>query len=136
VHEQFTAQHIRDIRRQHDIPKAGPSAAVLVHWECPPDVVAEADFCGSTSGMARYILEHTGLARVYLATECEMAANLACEFPAVEFVRTCNIFCQHMRRITLDGILRSLEQEIFEVEVSGRVRARARLAIERMLAVR
>jgi quinolinate synthase len=136
VHEKFTPEHIRDIRRQHDIPRGAPQAAVLVHWECPPEVVAEADYCGSTSDMARYVKSHPELKRVYLATECEMAANLASEFPEVEFVRSCNIFCQHMRRITLDKILYSLENEVFAVEVPENVRARARRSIERMLQVR
>jgi quinolinate synthase len=135
VHEQFTAEHIREIRRQHGIPRGGAAGAVLVHWECPPEVVAEADYCGSTSGMAGYLQEHPALRRVYLATECEMAANLACEFPAVEFVRTCNIFCQHMRLITLDAILHSLEDEVFEIEVPEPLRVRAKRAIDRMLAV-
>jgi quinolinate synthase len=86
--------------------------------------------------MARYVKSHPELKRVYLATECEMAANLASEFPEVEFVRSCNIFCQHMRRITLDKILYSLENEVFAVEVPENVRARARRSIERMLQVR
>jgi quinolinate synthase len=133
VHEKFTANHIRDIRRQHDIPKGAPNVAVLAHWECPPEVVDEADFCGSTSDMARYIKRRPELARVYLATECEMAANLACEFPQVEFVRTCEIFCQHMRRITLDKILHSLESEVHEVDVPEAIRVKAKRAIDRML---
>ncbi|MBN2371309.1 MAG: quinolinate synthase NadA [Vicinamibacteria bacterium] len=135
VHEKFTAEHIRDIRRQFDMPKGASNAAVLVHWECPPEVVAEADYCGSTSDMARYITRRPGLVRVYLATECEMAANLASEFPQVEFVRTCGFFCQHMRRITLDKILRSLEDEVHEVDVPEAIRVKARRAIDRMLGV-
>lgn len=135
VHEQFKPEHIQQIREQYNIPKGSEEAAVLVHWECPPDVVAEADYCGSTSQMAQYIVEHPALKRVYLATECEMAANLASEFPSVEFVRSCSIYCQHMRKITLEKILYSLEHEVYEVDVDPQVAQRAKKAIDRMLAI-
>lgn len=133
VHEQFTVEQLRAIRAQHDMPRNGSESAVLVHWECPPEVLEEADFYGSTSQMAHYIRERPQLRRVYLATECEMAANLASEFPAVEFVRSCSFYCPHMRRITLDKLVVSLEREIHPVTVDANVAARARAAIERML---
>lgn len=135
VHEKFTRQHLIEIRQQYNIPKGATDAAILVHWECPPEVVKEADYCGSTSQMAQYIARHPELKRVYLATECEMAANLASEYPFIEFVRTCNIFCEHMRRITLEKILYSLENEVYEVSVDESVAQRARQAIERMLQI-
>ncbi len=135
VHEKLTVADIRRIRREHDIPRGSASAAVLVHWECPPDVLKEADFYGSTSQMIRYIRNHPELERVYLGTECEMSANLANEFPSVEFVRTCQIYCQHMRKITLDKIRFSLENEVHEVTVPEDIRRRALVPIERMLAV-
>ncbi len=135
VHEKFTASQIKDIRKQFEIPKGVTNAAILVHWECPPEVLEEADFYGSTSQMANYVKDHPELKRVYLATECEMAANLASEFPQVHFVRTCNVFCQHMRKITLDKILYSLENDVYEVEVPEEVRKKSLKAIERMLRI-
>lgn len=135
VHEQFKPEHIIEIRRQYDIPRGSDEGAVLVHWECPPDVVAEADYCGSTSQMGQYIQERPQLKRVFLATECEMAANLASEFPSVEFVRTCNIHCQHMRQITLEKILDSLRYERYEVDVDPGIAQKALTAINRMLEV-
>ena len=80
------------------------------------------------------IARHLGVDTL-LATECEMAANLALEYPHVEFVKSCNMFCQHMRRITLEKILHSLENEVFEITVDPAIAARARQAIDRMLAV-
>ena len=133
MHEKFTEQHILDIRKQFKIPRGGEVAAVLVHWECRPEVVEEADFCGSTAQMANYVKNHPELERVFLATECEMAANLSTEFPQVEFVQTCNVFCQHMRKITLDKILHSLEFEVFEVEVPEATRQASLRALQRML---
>lgn len=135
VHEQFTVEDLQVIRQQYDMPKGHPRRAILAHWECPPDVLREADFHGSTSQMANYIREQQP-ERVYLATECEMASNLAAEFPQTEFVRACLIFCSHMRRIGLDGILSALETEDperHEITVDEGVRVRALEPIERML---
>jgi len=135
VHEQFTAEQLRQIRAQYGMPHDDEQSAVLVHWECAPEVLAEADFYGSTSQMAQYIRAHPALKRVYLATECEMAANLASEFPQVEFVRSCSFYCPHMRRITLQKLHDSLLFGQHPVEVDSAVIAAARRAIERMLAV-
>jgi quinolinate synthase len=73
-------------------------------------------------------------ARVVLVTECSMADNVAVDFPETEFIRPCNL-CPHMKRITLPKILRSLQEMEHRVEVEPVVAARARRAVERMLAV-
>ncbi len=135
VHEQFTAEHIRQIRQQYDLRKDSDETAVLVHWECSPEVIHESDFYGSTSQMAKYIKDHPKLKRVFLGTECEMAANLASEFPHVEFVRTCKMYCQHMRLITLEKILYSLENEVYEIHVDEDLAQKAKHAIENMFKV-
>ena len=127
VHERFTAAEIRAFRAQH------PGVAVLAHPECPPEVVAEADFAGSTAAMADYVGQHRP-ARVVLVTECSMSDNLALVHPATEFVRPCNL-CPHMKRITLANIRRSLETMTHEVTIDPQIAARARRAVERMLAV-
>lgn len=137
VHEKFTVADLQAIRKEHGIPKGHPRRAVLAHWECPPDVLQEADYHGSTSQMMRYVSEHQ-LEKVYLATECEMAANLQQQLRGTQFVRACMVFCQHMQRITLDGILHALETEdpeLHEVTVAEPIRRRALVSIERMLAI-
>jgi quinolinate synthase len=131
VHERFTGQELREYRAAHSAQ--GEGIQILAHPECPPEVLAEADFVGSTAAMIR----HVDLARprrVVLITECSMSDNVAVEFPDVEFVRPCNL-CPHMKRITLPKILHSLQAMEFQVEVDPEVAARARLAVERMLAV-
>jgi quinolinate synthase len=127
VHERFTAAEIRDFRRRFD------GIIVLAHPECPPEVLAEADFVGSTSAMIRHVAEARPR-RVVMVTECSMSDNVAVEHPDVEFIRPCNL-CPHMKRITLPKILRSLETMTERVEVEPEVAARARRAVERMLAV-
>jgi quinolinate synthase len=128
VHERFTAEQIRDYRAAH------PGITVLAHPECPPEVVAEADFAGSTAAMIGYVGEHKP-ARVVMITECSMSDNVAVEYPEVDFVRPCNL-CPHMKRITLDGILHSLQTMTNEVIVPADVAARAKKPIDRMLAVK
>ena len=127
VHERFTGDEIRAYRSRFE------DIQVLAHPECPPDVLDEADFVGSTAGMIR----HVGVARpsrVVMITECSMSDNVAVEYPDVEFVRPCNL-CPHMKRITLPKILHSLEAMEHEVIVDPAVSARARRSVERMLEI-
>jgi quinolinate synthase len=127
VHERFSAADIRDYKQSN------PGIVVLAHPECPPEVVAEADFAGSTSAMIGYVGRHRP-ARVVMVTECSMSDNVAVEFPDVDFVRPCNL-CPHMKRITLEGILHSLETMTVEVTVDAVIAKRAKASVDRMLAV-
>jgi quinolinate synthase len=127
VHDRFSGDEIRHHR-------AGlGEIAVIAHPECPPDVLAEADYVGSTSGIIDWV--HSNRPdRVMMITECSMADNVALEAPDVEFVRPCNL-CPHMKRITLDGIRHSLETMTHQVEVPDDVAVRARRAVDRMLEI-
>src|SRR5579885_3315856 len=127
VHERFTASEVQALREQH------PGIVVLAHPECPPDVVAAADFSGSTAAMSGYVASNRP-ARVVLLTECSMSDNVALEHPDTEFVRPCNL-CPHMKRITLANIRRALETMTHEVTVDPAIAVRARRAVERMLAI-
>jgi quinolinate synthase len=127
VHERFTAEELREYRNSWS------GVEILAHPECPPDVLAEADFVGSTSGMIRHVGESRP-SRVVMITECSMSDNVAVEYPDVEFVRPCNL-CPHMKRITLNGIADALEHLQHRVEVEPALAGRARRAVERMLAV-
>lgn len=127
VHERFTGEEIR----QHRADLGGVS--VIAHPECPPDVLAEADYVGSTNGIINWVTEHRP-DRVMMITECSMADNVALETPETEFVRPCNL-CPHMKRITLDGIRHSLETMTHQIEIPADIAGRARLAVERMLEV-
>lgn len=127
VHERFSAADVRTLRAEH------PDIVVLAHPECPPDVVAEADFAGSTAAMSDYVDARRPL-RVVLLTECSMSDNVALAHPEIEFVRPCNL-CPHMKRITLANIRQALETMTHEVTVDPQTAAPARRAVERMLAV-
>jgi quinolinate synthase len=127
VHERFTGQEIADYRSDFG------SIQVIAHPECPPDVLAEADYVGSTHGMINWVKTNQP-DRVMMITECSMADNVALETPATEYVRPCNL-CPHMKRITLDNIRTSLATLTHSVEIPEDIAARARLAVTRMLAV-
>ena len=125
VHEQFTAKEIRQYRKDN------PGITILAHPECPPEVIAEVDFTGSTSKMSNYVKEKQPQ-KVLMVTECSMSDNVSVENPNVEFVRPCNL-CPHMKRITLPGILQSLMMNTYEVKIPNDVMKRARRPIERMV---
>ena len=127
VHERFTGDELRMYRQDMD------DIYILAHPECPPDVLEEADFVGSTSGMVRHLAERRPQ-HVVMVTACSMSDNVAVEFPEIEFVRPCNL-CPHMKQIALQKIHTSLETMQYEVTVEASVAYRARQAVERMLAI-
>jgi quinolinate synthase len=127
VHERFSARDVQQLRAGH------PGIVVLAHPECPPDVVAEADFAGSTAAMIDYVGTKRP-PRVVLMTECSMSDNVAAQHPDIEFVRPCNL-CPHMKRITLPKIREALETMTHEVTIDPAVAGEARRTVERMLAI-
>jgi quinolinate synthase len=128
VHERFTAEELRRYRE-------GDSALqIIAHPECPPDVIEEADYTGSTAGMIDWVRKHRPR-RVVMVTECSMADNVQVELPEVEFVRPCNL-CPHMKRITLPKILDSLVYLKEEVVIDPTIADRARRSVERMVSLK
>ncbi len=127
VHERFTGAEVEELRTLHD------GVAVLAHPECPPDVLAAADVVGSTKLMHDWVRDHQP-SSVAMITECSMADNVAADAPETEFIRPCNM-CPHMKRITIQNIRTSLETMTHEVVVDPDTAARARRAVEAMLAV-
>ena len=128
VHARFSAQDVRDMRGAH------PGVVVLAHPECPPEVVAESDFTGSTKAMSDYVSDNNPK-NVILLTECSMSDNVAMENPETDFVRPCNL-CPHMKRITLENIYECLRDETNEVLVPEAERKRAHKAVMDMINVK
>ena len=75
VHERFTAEELRRYREND------PSLQIIAHPECPPDVIAEADYTGSTAGMIDWVRKQPPASRVVMVTECSMADNVQAELP-------------------------------------------------------
>jgi quinolinate synthase len=127
VHERFTGEEISDYKRQMG------DIQVIAHPECPPDVLAEADYVGSTHGMMEWVKLNRPQ-RVMMLTECSMADNVAEVTPGTEFVRPCNL-CPYMKKITLNNIRDSLLTMTHQVEIPPDIAERARVAVTRMLEV-
>ncbi|ARE42315.1 Quinolinate synthetase (plasmid) [Rhodovulum sp. P5] len=125
VHERFTPEELRAWRA------ANPGATLIAHPECPPEVVDEADFAGSTAAMIDWLRSRRPDSAL-LITECSMAANVAAELPEVALTKPCNL-CPHMQKITLEKILACLHDLRGEVTVAPELVAPARRAVERMI---
>jgi len=127
VHEKFSAQEIKNIKKQN------PGIKVLTHPECPPEVIAASDFTGSTSGMSNYVKKNQPK-KVMLVTECSMSDNVQVDNPNVRFIRPCNL-CPYMKKISLQKILGCLEKETNEILIPEVIIKKAQRAVERMVAV-
>ncbi len=128
VHEQFAVEDVDAARRQF------PDVVVLAHPECSPEVVAAADFTGSTSAMIRHVRD-SAAGRYLLLTECSMGDNVAAANPGKELLRLCSVRCPHMNEITLEETRDALRFSRYTIEVPEPIRVRAARSIERMLAI-
>jgi len=130
VHDQFTAKEVQAARLEH------PNAEVLVHPECRPEVIDQADFVYSTAGMGRHA--RASAAREYIiGTETGMIYRLKKENPQKEFYPLSkNAICQNMKKTDLANVLQALQTLEPQVTVPEKIAVRARRSIERMLAVK
>ena len=127
VHDQFNENEIKSIRKNN------PGIKIIAHPECPPEVIKASDFAGSTSGMINYV-KNNQPKKVMMVTECSMSDNIQVENPNVEFIRPCNM-CPHMKKITLPKILDCLENENGEIVMDQETIDKARLSVEKMVAI-
>lgn len=128
VREQFTVEHVAEARQRY------PDVVVLAHPECRPDVVAAADFSGSTSAMIRFVEAGTA-PRYLLLTECAMADNIRAAQPGKQMARLYPVRCPHMNQITLENTYEALRDNRHVIGVPEDVRVRAARAVERMVAI-
>ena len=127
MHDQFNQKEIENIRKNN------PGIKIIAHPECPPEVIKASDFAGSTSGMINYVKDNQPK-KVMMVTECSMSDNIQVENPNVEFIRPCNM-CPHMKKITLPKILDCLENETGEIYMDQKTIDKARLSVEKMVAI-
>ncbi len=112
-----------------------PDAEVLIHPECRPDVVALADKVLSTEGMLKY----AGISNsreFIIGTEVGLLHRLRKESPDKTFIpATPYAVCPNMKMNTLQSIIRSLERNEHVIKVPEDMRAKAKVALDRMLEV-
>jgi quinolinate synthase len=125
VHNMFTPEDVVLATSAH------PDALVVVHPECPPEVIEMADHVASTEGMVRLAEEHDSL---IIGTEIGLVERLKREFPGKRFYPLSPFaVCRNMKMIDLPRVVWSLDNEQHEIEVPGNVIDGARRALERML---
>jgi quinolinate synthase len=130
VHDHLTAEEVRAARVEH------PNAEVLVHPECRPKVIDQADFAYSTAGMGRHA-KASAAKEFIIGTETGMIYRLKKENPEKEFYPlSTNAICQNMKKTGLAEVLRALQNLEPQVTVPKEIAVRARRSIERMLAVK
>jgi quinolinate synthase len=132
----FCPTHVKilpeDLKREK---KFHPKAKVMVHPECLSSVVALADVVLSTSQMAKFAKENPAKEFI-VGTEAGLVYRLKQDNPDKEFYPASErAVCPNMKRTTQEKVLWALEELRDEVRVSDEIRKKARLAIERMLAI-
>lgn len=129
VHVAITEAHILEAKKKH------PEALVLAHPECRPEVLRHADCVLSTEGMCRYVKTSPCKAFI-IATEVGIISRMEKENPGKQFIPAFSgAICENMKKITLEKVLVSLEEETHEVLLPEEVVRRAHRVIERMLAL-
>ena len=136
VWDGFCPSHVKilpeDVLRQK---RLHPKAEVMVHPECNPDVQKASDFVGSTEQMLKYAGE-TPQAKMAVGTEEGFTYPLKKRYPGKEFVPLdSSAICKEMKIHTLESATRALKDMEPQVKVEKNIAARARKAIERMLAI-
>ena len=127
IHSAVTEEDIKQRKSEH------PDAAVLVHPECAPEVIARADFVGSTAGMVDYAAK-SEQNKYIIATECGIFHKINQLAPDKELILAKpELICPNMKSITLDKILMSLENGETRITVPEDIRAKAAVALEKMI---
>lgn len=135
VHEQFSLDKLVELKQQY------PDAKVLVHPECPRQIVMMADKVGSTAALLNYS-KSSDAKRFIVVTESGILHQMRQASPDKEFIPAppmqsncgCND-CNYMKMITLEKLLVCLRDEINEVNVDAEIAEEARKPIKRMLEI-
>ena len=111
VHHEITADDIMAVKKKH------PNAPVLVHPESKPEVVALADYTGSTSGIINYATENDSKEYIII-TESGVLYELKKKNHNKTFftVKTPQV-CSNMKKINIDNIIEALEKESPEINM-------------------
>ncbi len=133
VHEEFSAEKILALKAAH------PEAVVLVHPECKAEVVALADYAGSTAGILAYCARPE-VKEVIVVTESGILYEMESRYPDKKFYlvepdKGCEkcVSCRDMKLVTLENIYQTLLNESPDIEIEESVRVAAEGSIRRML---
>jgi len=134
VHTFFTVDQVARAREMY------PQASVIVHPECPAEVVASADGNGSTSFIVKAVEDAPTGSTLVIGTEVKLVSRLAREHPEKTVVPLAHSACDAMSQVTqykllytLEGVLEGRMENI--VQVPEEIAGSANRALERMLEV-
>jgi quinolinate synthase len=139
VHGRFSLDSVNDVRERI------PGVNVLVHPECRHEVVAAADYVGSTEYIIKALEAAPAGSKWAIGTELNLVRRLANRFAPegkeIVFLDKTVCFCSTMNRIDLPHLVWALESlaegnPVNRIEVDKETEAFAKLALERMLALR
>lgn len=125
VHHYVGREYLDEVKKTH------PKAKIIAHPESKPEVLEAADYVSSTTGMIN-CARNDKSDEFFVLTECGMIERLHRALPKKKFYGVCN-FCFDMKKITLESVLRSLEEEKPVVRVDQKVALKAKKAIDRMI---
>ncbi len=129
IHHWVTPEEVIKARQAH------PRAAVVVHPECQPEVIKLADHVCSTSGMISYA-KKVNTDELIIGTEIGMLHRLRKEVPEKRFyIASPRLICPNMKKTSLTSVLTALENLSLVIKVTEPIRQRAKLALDRMLAI-
>lgn len=127
VHERLKVESVLKMRKEH------PKALVAAHPECTTDVLAQADYIGSTKGIIEYVLECEG-SEFIIATEQGVLDRLSILAPEkTTYLAQPDMICRNMKKTTPEKVLTALEQDKYEIIMDKDVMDRARGCLERMV---
>ena len=133
VHNDFTVDDVKNAKNKH------PRAKLIVHPECPPEVIDEADYVTSTSGMVTYVEQNQEEIRktgVVIGTEIGLVQQLQKKNPDLEIYPLSEwAICTQMKLNNLVKVAWSLENDEYQVELPDDILKKARRSLERMLEV-
>jgi len=126
THMGISLKDIMKLKEEH------PQAEILAHPECTPDVIDIADKVASTEGMVRYAMESDSREFI-VATERELCYRMKKEMPDKEFYPVKNAVCPTMKKITLEKVIKSLEEMKPQIKLSEEIMEKAKKPLEKML---
>jgi quinolinate synthase len=135
VHTYFTVEHVRAVREKYG------DITVVVHPECPMEVVQAADLNGSTSFILRTVRDAPPGSRFAVGTEINMVARLSRDYPDKLTVPLARSLCGAMYRTSPNHLLYILEsllrgEMVGVISVPEETARWANVALERMLALK
>lgn len=127
VHNRLTAEQVVKMKNLH------PSAKVVAHPECIGEVLAEADFIGSTKKIIEYVMESSEQEFI-IATEKGVVDRLKIMAPKKEvLLADTNMLCRNMKKITPEKVLNALKNDIYEIHLDKEIIKDAGRCLQKMI---